>query len=67
VELFDVFRGGQVPAGQKSMAYAFLYRHADRTLTDPEVNGIHERLVQALQRSLAAVIRESRGIGEGGD
>ena len=26
VELFDVFRGKNVPAGQKSMAYAFTYR-----------------------------------------
>jgi len=34
VELFDVFRGGHVPAGEKSMAYALTYRHAERTLTD---------------------------------
>src|SRR5262249_31521185 len=34
VELFDVFRGKHVPAGQKSMAYAFTYRNLDRTLTD---------------------------------
>jgi phenylalanyl-tRNA synthetase beta chain len=34
VELFDVFRGKNVPAGQKSLAYAFTYRHAERTLTD---------------------------------
>src|SRR6185436_277369 len=26
IELFDVFRGRNVPAGQKSMAYAFTYR-----------------------------------------
>ena len=28
VELFDVFRGKNVPEGQKSMAYAFTYRSA---------------------------------------
>ncbi len=32
VELFDVFRGKNVPVGQKSMAYAFIYRSAERTL-----------------------------------
>src|ERR1044071_7307430 len=32
VQLFDVFRGRHVPQGQKSMAYAFTYRHAERTL-----------------------------------
>jgi phenylalanyl-tRNA synthetase beta chain len=31
VELFDVFRGKNVPAGQKSVAYAFTYRNTDRT------------------------------------
>jgi hypothetical protein len=38
VELFDVFRGKNVPAGQKSLAYAFTYRATDKTLTDAEVN-----------------------------
>ena len=37
-ELFDVFRGKNIPEGQKSVAYAFIYRSADRTLTDAEVN-----------------------------
>jgi phenylalanyl-tRNA synthetase beta chain len=59
VELFDVFRGKNVPAGQKSMAYAFTYRHADRTLTDAEVNAAHEKLVAQLKQRLQAVVRES--------
>jgi phenylalanyl-tRNA synthetase beta chain len=58
-ELFDVFRGKNVPPGQKSMAYAFTYRHAERTLTDAEVNGAHERLVTQLKQRLQAVVRES--------
>ncbi len=58
VELFDVFRGKNVPAGQKSLAYAFTYRHAERTLTDTEVNAAHENLVAAFKQSLPAVVRE---------
>jgi len=58
VELFDVFRGKNVPAGQKSVAYAFSYRAADKTLTDAEVNAAHEKLVAAFKQSLQAVIRE---------
>src|SRR6266545_363704 len=57
VELFDVFRGQHVPAGQKSMAYAFTYRHAERTLTDAEVNAAHERLVEQFKQKLRATIR----------
>ncbi len=59
VELFDVFRGQNVPAGQKSMAYAFIYRSAERTLTDAEVNAAHEKLVEQFKRNLQAVIRET--------
>jgi len=58
VELFDVFRGKNVPAGQKSMAYAFTYRHAERTLTDSEVNAAHEKLVAQLKQRLQAAVRE---------
>ena len=59
VELFDVFRGQNVPAGQKSVAYAFTYRGADRTLTDAEVNTAHERLVGVLKDRLHAVVRDA--------
>jgi phenylalanyl-tRNA synthetase beta chain len=58
VELFDVFRGKNVPPGQKSMAYAFTYRHAERTLTDAEVNAAHEKLVAQLKQRLLAMVRE---------
>jgi phenylalanyl-tRNA synthetase beta chain len=53
-----VFRGKNVPPGQKSMAYAFTYRRAERTLTDAEVNGAHEKLVAQLKQRLQAVVRE---------
>jgi len=58
VDLFDVFRGKHVPEGQKSLAYAFTYRAVDKTLTDPEVNSAHEKLVAAFKAQLQATIRE---------
>ena len=58
VELFDVFRGQNVPPGQKSLAYAFTYRAADRTLTDDEVNRAHAGLVEHLKRTVPATVRE---------
>ena len=58
VELFDVFRGKNVPTGQKSVAYAFTYRSAERTLTDAEVNAAHEKLVAQFKQSLGATVRE---------
>jgi len=58
VELFDVFRGKNIPTGQKSMAYAFIYRNSERTLTDAEANAAHEKVVQQFKQRLQAVIRE---------
>lgn len=57
VDLFDVFRGQNVPAGHKSLAYAFTYRAADKTLTDAEVNAAHDQVVEQFRQKLAAVIR----------
>jgi phenylalanyl-tRNA synthetase beta chain len=57
IELFDVFRGKNIPAGQKSVAYAFTYRGADRTLTDAEVNTAHEKVIAQLKQALQAVVR----------
>jgi phenylalanyl-tRNA synthetase beta chain len=57
VELFDVFRGKHVPTGQKSLAYAFTYRAADKTLTEAEVNSAHEKILNALKTQLNAELR----------
>ena len=57
VELFDVFRGKGVPEGQKSLAYAFTYRAADKTLTDAEVNAAHEKILETLKTQLKAELR----------
>jgi phenylalanyl-tRNA synthetase beta chain len=58
VELFDVFRGKHVPEGQKSLAYAFTYRAADKTLTENEVDGAHAKVIETFKVQLKAVVRE---------
>jgi phenylalanyl-tRNA synthetase beta chain len=58
-ELFDIFRGQNIPTGQKSLAYAFTYRNAERTLTDAEVNTAHEKLVEQFKQTLSATVREA--------
>jgi phenylalanyl-tRNA synthetase beta chain len=40
------------------MAYAFIYRNPERTLTDNEVNAAHEKLMSHLKQRLQAVVRE---------
>ena len=39
------------------MAYALSYRAADRTLTDEEVNALHDSIVKGLEKTLGAKLR----------
>jgi phenylalanyl-tRNA synthetase beta chain len=55
--LFDVFRGGAVPAGRKSLAFALEFRAADRTLTDREIEPVIEAIVERLGSDLDATLR----------
>jgi phenylalanyl-tRNA synthetase beta chain len=57
VRLFDVYRGDQIPAGQKSLAYNLVYQTDERTLKDEEVARVHKRIVKAVERELGAKLR----------
>jgi len=57
LSLFDIFRGGSIPGGKKSMAFHVSYQSRERTLTDEEVNEGHKRLAEQLQRSAGATLR----------
>ncbi|MGH7846542.1 MAG: hypothetical protein ACREQW_15425, partial [Candidatus Binatia bacterium] len=58
VRIFDEYRGAQIGEGMKSLAYKISYRSDARTLTDAEVNEIHQRLVEQLVENFAARIRQ---------
>ena len=52
--LFDVYRGEQIGAGKKSLAYQLTYQHPERTLTDEEVAKLRERILKRLEQDLGA-------------
>ncbi len=54
VRLFDVYRGPQVPAGKKSLAFSLAFQAPDRTLTDAEVEVEKGRILQAVTERLGA-------------
>ncbi|MGE5219656.1 MAG: phenylalanine--tRNA ligase subunit beta [Chloroflexota bacterium] len=54
VEVFDQYVGAPVPEGKKSLAYKVSYRAEDRTLTDTEINELHQRLVERLGETFGA-------------
>jgi len=56
-KLFDVYKGTQIEDGKKSIAYAIVYRRIDKTLTDDEVNKVHEKILRSLEHKLGAQLR----------
>ncbi len=54
---FDVYKGAQLPEGKKSVAYNLVYRNKEKTLTDKEVNKVHEKIVRTLEHVLGASLR----------
>jgi len=58
MNLFDVYKGEQVPEGMKSVAYTLTFRSEERTLVDDEVNKVMEKILNGLKTSLNATLRE---------
>ncbi len=57
VHLFDVYRGDQIGAGKKSLAYNLAYQSADKTMTDAEAAGIRNKIVKRVEQELGAKLR----------
>ncbi|MBD1372820.1 phenylalanine--tRNA ligase subunit beta [Hazenella sp. IB182357] len=57
ITLFDVYVGEQVGEGKKSVAFSFVYRSKERTLTDEEVQAAHDAIVQSLEVTFDAKLR----------
>jgi phenylalanyl-tRNA synthetase beta chain len=56
--LFDIYTGKEIGTGFKSMAYSLTYQSLERTLTDEEVNKLHESVKKQLKSELMVDIRE---------
>lgn len=57
IKLFDVYKGKQIPEGKKSIAYSVVYRAENRTLTDNDINKLHDKIVRSLEYKLGAQLR----------
>ncbi|NET89320.1 MAG: phenylalanine--tRNA ligase subunit beta [Kamptonema sp. SIO1D9] len=57
VELFDEYRGENVAEGQRSLAFSLSYRSSDRTLTDEEVEPVHNKVREALTDKFDVTLR----------
>jgi phenylalanyl-tRNA synthetase beta chain len=57
-QIFDVYEGEQAGADARSIAVALEFRAPGATLTQDEVSGLMERVVDALRAELNAGLRE---------
>ena len=58
VAVFDVFQGGGLPEGKKNLAFSLVFRAADRTLTDDEVNGAFQKLQTEIVKDTGWSVRK---------
>jgi phenylalanyl-tRNA synthetase beta chain len=57
VTLFDEYQGESVPEGQRSLAFRLVYRALDRTLTDEDVEPVHQKVRAALEKQFQVALR----------
>jgi phenylalanyl-tRNA synthetase beta chain len=57
VTLFDVYAGGQLPPGKKSLGYRITFQSPTHTLTDDEVNKVLEQILNKLSAQFGATLR----------
>lgn len=55
---FDVYEGEKIPEGKKAYALAFTLQDESKTLTDEEIESTMQRLMEAFEQKLGAVIRK---------
>ena len=57
--LFDEYTGQGVEVGKRSLAFALLWQHPERTLEDTEIKDGMQRVVEALSHTYGATLRAS--------
>jgi phenylalanyl-tRNA synthetase beta chain len=57
IRVFDVFEGGALPAGQRSVAYRLLFQAQNATLEDQKINELRDRIVGAIAQKFSVNLR----------
>jgi len=58
VELFDVYQGERLGENKKSMAYHVVYGSNEKTLTTAQVDAVHKKVLQTLEKEFKAELRK---------
>ncbi len=58
IDVFDVYQGKGLPDGTKSLAFSLVFRSAERTLTDDEVNAVFQKVQDEVTKTTGWQIRK---------
>ncbi len=58
-EIFDVYRGSNIPEGQKSIALKVVYQSAEKTLSETDIRPVHNEVIYQLKTVCKAILRDS--------
>ncbi|MDP3963826.1 MAG: phenylalanine--tRNA ligase subunit beta [bacterium] len=50
VDVFDIYEGAEIGENNESMAFHLVFQSPERTLTDKEVSGIMDKIIEALKK-----------------
>lgn len=57
MNVFDVYEGDKIAQGKKSYAISFILQNTEKTLTDEEIDGTMQKLLQQFEKELGASLR----------
>ncbi|MDR2090680.1 MAG: phenylalanine--tRNA ligase subunit beta [Clostridiales bacterium] len=57
INIFDVFRGSQIPQGKKSLALSLVFQAYDRTLNEGEIKAAIDRILNGIRTEIGGEIR----------
>lgn len=57
VDVFDVFEGGKLGEGQKSLAFRMYFQDLNQTLSDDEIGKIQEKIIDTVSKKLKVSVR----------
>ena len=58
IRLFDIFESDKLGAGKKSLAVNFTFTDEEKTLTDKDIEGMMQKIMQAFEKELSAEVRK---------
>tara|TARA_B100000214_G_C23406532_1_gene374126 strand:+ start:223 stop:399 length:177 start_codon:yes stop_codon:yes gene_type:complete len=57
VTVFDIFQGGSLPSGKKSVAINVIIQAMDKTLSENDLNQVSQKIIDIVKQKTGGTIR----------